>query len=433
VNIAVAITPPLGIHMNMINFIKENLLKFLRKKEEVTFKSAGVLTLGVEIELQLIDPQNLNLTSKADVILSEGSEIKKLKPEFYMSTVEINTDKCYDVHDVEKDLTESFNRLEEVGKRSNVAFATTGCHPFSRYSDCVITPSPRYNELIDRNQWLTRRMTVYGLHVHIGMKSGDDCIKFNNFFMSFTPHLLALSASSPFWQGDDTGLASCRPTTYEAMPTAGQPYRTQNWQEFENLYHTLKKCNAIQTLRDLWWDMRPSPNYGTLEIRVCDGPATLSEAVAITAYIHLLAHWFNDNANWIDQFPSPLRWLSRENKWRAMRHGLEADIILNAEGKTRPIKKEIEDWLVKTSPYASKLGYEKYVAMLKEILRNGNSSSRQRAVFSKTGSLQAVVQHNINEFSKRAPIWEEKVEAIKPEESFNMDILSVKELAQAKV
>lgn len=391
--------------MAIINFIKERIRRFTNKTEEITFTSSGILTLGVEIELQILDKGDFKLLPKADIILKEDGDFKNLKPEFYMSTVEINTDKCHNVHEVEKDLSTSLNRLDEIGSKTGVSFATTGCHPFACYSECIITPSERYNELIDRNQWLTRRMTVYGLHVHIGMKSGDDCIRFNNFFMNFTPHLLALSASSPFWRGEDTGLASCRPTTYEAMPTAGQPYKVQNWKEFEDLYHTLKKCNAIQSLKDLWWDMRPSPNYGTLEIRVCDGPASLNEALAITCYIHLLAHWFNDNANWIEQFPQPMRWISRENKWRAMRHGLEAEMVVNSDGDTKAIKDEIEEWILKTAPYAEKLGYTKYVSMLRDILNKGNSSSRQREVFAKTGSLQAVARHNAEEHAKRTPIW----------------------------
>lgn len=394
--------------IKFLNSIKETFSSLTKEKEEIIFQSAGVLTLGVEIELQLIDPQSMNLASKSDIILKAGSYIRKLKPELYTNIVEINTDKCQDVHEIEKDLTESFDAIDQVGNKSGVLFATTGCHPFARYADSITSSSTRYNELIDRNQWLSRRLTIFGLHVHIGMKNGDDCIRFNNFFMNFTPHLLALSASSPFWQGDDTGLASCRPTAYEAIPTAGQPYKVNNWKEFENIYHTLKKCGSIKILKDLWWDMRPSPGYGTLEIRVCDGPATLSEAVAITAYIHLLAHWFNDHASWIDQFPSPPGWLSRENKWRAIRHGLSADMVVNIDGQTKSVTEEIEEWLVKTSGYADSLGYGKYVDHIREILVKGNSTTRQRSVFANTGSLQEVVKHNAEEFSQRTPIWDRR-------------------------
>ncbi len=178
--------------------------------EEIVFKPNGVLTLGVEIELQLIDQDTLNLAPKANELLSAGASIKNLKQEFYLSTIEICTDKHNNVHQVKKDLKSSFDELIPIGNDLGLSFSTTGCHPFSRYSDCVITPSARYDELINRNQWLTRRMTVYGLHIHLGMKDGHECIRFNNFFLPFLSHFLAISSSSPFWQGEDTGLASVR-------------------------------------------------------------------------------------------------------------------------------------------------------------------------------------------------------------------------------
>ncbi len=392
--------------------------KFLRKigrlsrffgtvaQDDLRFQTAGELTLGAEIELQIIDPENQNLTSRATELLAAGSHIDKLKPEFYLSTVEINTGKCRDVHEVANDLTASYDAMDALASRVGVQFSTTGCHPFSRYADCVITPSERYDELIDRNQWLTRRMTVYGLHVHIGMVDGDACMRFNNFFLYFMPHLLALSASSPFWQGDDTGLASCRPTTYEALPTAGQPYPANSWSEFETLYQSLKKCDAIRSLKDLWWDMRPSPQFGTLEIRVCDGPATLQEAVSIVAFIHLLAHWFRDHGNWLDRFQPPSRWVARENKWRVMRYGLDAKLVASIDGAVKPVAEDIREWLEKLAPYTKKLGYSEYVTGIHAILERGNSSMRQKEVFQRTGSLEAVVRHNVAEFKARRPITE---------------------------
>lgn len=391
--------------MAFLTSIKKTLPWIKGGVEEIKFQSHGELTIGAEVELQIIDPHTLNLVSKAEILLKAGNAIKNLKREFYLSTLEINTNKCQDAIEIEQDLSGSLDALEQIGNQHDVIFSTTGCHPFSRYSDCVITPSPRYSELIDRNQWLSRRMTVYGLHVHLGMKTGDDCIRFNNFFLQFIPHLLALSASSPFWQGEDTGLASCRPTTYEALPTAGQPYQVSNWREFEQLYCTLKKCNAIRSMRDLWWDMRPSPAYGTLEIRVCDGLATLKETAAVTAYIHLLAHWFNDNGGWIEQMAPPSHWLARENKWRVMRYGLDAQLVIGLDGSTRSVRDDIELWLEKLSGYAETMKYGAYVATVRDILAKGNSSQRQRAIYEESGSLKKVVKHNIDEFTQRKPVW----------------------------
>lgn len=377
----------------------------VKPKDEITFISNGVLTLGVEIELQLIDPESKNLASRAEELLKATAQMKRVKPEFYLSTIEINTDKCNNVHEVGKDLHATLNSLNPIAENLGIQFSTTGAHPFARYSDCIISPTERYLELIDRNQWLTRRMTVYGLHVHIGMKSGDDCIRFNNFFMYFLPHLLALSSSSPFWQGVDTGLASCRPTTYEALPTAGQPYHVNSWRDFEHLYETLKKCGSIKTMRDLWWDMRPSPNYGTLEIRVCDGCATLYETLAIVAFIHSLAHWFSENGSWMSSVNYPQRWVSRENKWRAMRYGLDAELVMDTEGKTKLMRTDIDEWMAKLLPYAEKLGYQTYISHLLNISLNGTSSQRQRNIYQKTGSLEEVVKFNVEEFIRQEPLW----------------------------
>ncbi|OHC80515.1 MAG: carboxylate--amine ligase [Rhodospirillales bacterium RIFCSPLOWO2_12_FULL_67_15] len=376
------------------------------KKDEIEFQSNGVLTLGVEIELQLIEKATLNLAPRADELLKATQHLKKVKPEFYLSTVEVNTDKCITVLDIEQDLQSTLTELNPLAEKLGVALSTTGVHPFAKYSDCIISPTERYQELIDRNQWLTRRMTVYGLHVHLGMASGDDCIRYNNFFMYFTPHLLALSASSPFWQGADTGLSSCRPTTYEALPTAGQPYHVRNWKEFENLYESLKKCGSINTMKDLWWDLRPSPGYGTLEIRVCDGCATLYETLAITAFIHALANWFADRGSWLESVNYPPRWLSRENKWRVIRYGLDAELVMNTNGKTKRLRDDIEEWVEKLNPYAEKLGYQIYLSNLLALLEKGVSSERQRRVFQKTGSLEALVQFNIKEFSTQKPEWD---------------------------
>lgn len=383
-----------------------NVFSDFKSGQEVEFRSNGELTLGAEVELQIIDPNSLNLAPKAEELLKITANLsKKITKEFYLSTIEINSGKCQNAVEMEKDLAESFDLLTKIGTDLGLKFATTGCHPFSRYSDCIITPTARYNELIDRNQWLTRRMTVYGLHVHIGMKSGDDAIRFNNFFLNFIPHLIALSASSPFWQGEDTGLAACRPTTYESLPTAGHPYRSKNWGDFVDLYHTLKKCKAIHSIKDLWWDIRPSPHYGTIEIRACDGLATLDETLALIAFIHLLACWFNDHASWLNQVPTSPLWFTRENKWRAIRHGLNADLVINIDGQMRPISEDILLWLEKLAPYEKKLGYKKYINNLKEIISKGNSATRQRKIFENSKSMQDVVKFNLREFEERKPVW----------------------------
>ncbi|WP_269570344.1 carboxylate-amine ligase [Legionella tunisiensis] len=156
------------------------------EENEIYFRSDGVLTLGVEVELQLMDATHYNLCSRAEEVLEATTHLGKVKPEFYLSTIEINTDKCYSVQHVEEDLYKTFTDLQPVTKELNLLLSTTGSHPFSKYSDWIISPTARYQELIDRNQWLTRRMSVFGLHIHLGMSSGEDCIRFNNFLCIFT-------------------------------------------------------------------------------------------------------------------------------------------------------------------------------------------------------------------------------------------------------
>jgi carboxylate-amine ligase len=388
-----------------IDNLNTTLSTSVNEDEEIYFRSNGVLTLGVEIELQLIDAASHSLCSRAAEVLERTAHIEKIKPEFYLSTIEINTDKCNTVQNAEEDLMQTIRLLQFSTKNMGIEFATTGSHPFSKYCDWIISPTERYQELIDRNQWLTRRMSVYGLHVHLGMASGEECIRFNNFFMYFLPHLLALSSSSPFWQGIDTGLSSCRPTTYESLPTAGQPYHVRKWQDFEHLYKTLKLCGSIKSLKDLWWDLRPSPSFGTLEIRVCDGTATLAETVAIVAFIHTLAHWFADNGGWLESVACPPYWLSRENKWRAMRYGLDAELVMNTDGKTKLMREDINEWLEKLHPYIEKLQYQNYFSTLETIMASGTSSERQKKVLSQTGCYKEVVRHNVNEFLTQVPLY----------------------------
>lgn len=369
--------------------------------------SSRELSLGVELELQVLDAGSLLLTPHANDILDLYHD-KKLEHEFFQSTLEVITGICDNVREVESDLKASLDKVSSGVRQLNLKLGSTGTHPLSDYRDRLITPLPRYNALIDRNQWIIRRMAVYGMHIHVGMLSGDSCIRYNYFFMHFLPHILALSASSPFWQGKYTGLSSVRPTTYEALPTAAMPYLVKDWAAFQKLYRFLLKSKSIQSMKDLWWDLRPSPSYGTLELRFCDEPATLYEATAIVAFVHLLAHWFRDHEDAWTTSHAPLKqWIFRENKWRAIRYGLDAELVSSSTGKTKSLRKDIHDWVRTLEPYAQQLNYGDYLSRLKEITIKGNSSIRQHLVFQNTNDLEAVVRHNVAEFEKGAPIWQQ--------------------------
>lgn len=371
----------------------------------IPFRESSPLTLGAEIEIQLIHTGSLDLTARAPELLTACSNIDRAVGEFFQSTIELKTGICRSVHDAAATLKPDLREIARQAAALDIGLCTTGCHPFARYIDCHVSSGDRYRELIDRHQWLTRRMTVYGLHFHLGMTSGEDCIRYQNKFLSYLPHLLALSASSPFWQGQDTGLASCRPTTYDALPTAGQPYPINDWREFEELIHVLEKCKAINSLKDLWWDIRPSPGFGTLEIRCCDGPATIAEALALMAFVHMLGLQIGRQITKTETVRPPPRWMLRENKWRAIRHGLDARIIKDARGETRLIRDDVAELIEGMVRLADELDYNEHVETLRGILAHGNSSTRQRTALARRGNIKDVVRMNVREFCLGHPIW----------------------------
>ena len=364
------------------------------------------LTLGGEMEIQLLDHKTLRLTPQAPSIL-KMIEHEKLTKEMFRSTLELITGISQDVHEVHRDLSMTLQDVRSACHTKNILIAGTGTHPVADYNNRILSDSSRYAHLLDRNQWLIKRMAVYGLHVHIGMHDGDACIRFNNFFLHFIPHLIALSASSPYWKGKDTGLSASRPTTYEAHPTAGLPVVVEDWNEFNQLYSDFIRTSSVQSMKDIWWDLRPSPGYGTLEIRICDGPATLLELESIVAFIHLLAHWYQDHTEEFtrNNRTKPIEWILRENKWRGIRYGTEAVIVRQEDLESIKLSDSILYWLEKLNPYTKRLGYEQYVECLNDIVNKGNSSARQRKVMTRENDLFAVIRHNIDEFERGHPVW----------------------------
>lgn len=364
------------------------------------------LTLGVEVELQLINADSLHLVPKAPFILKKIKH-PRITKEMFRSTIELVTDVCKDVHEARKDLNELESLIRPIAKEMNIRFAGTGTHPTALYTERQISPVQRYQDLLDRNQWLIRRMAVYGLHVHVGMRDGDHCIRFMNFFSRMVPHLIALSASSPFWRGMDTGLAAVRPTTYEAHPTSGQPVHVTSWNAFENLYDEMILTKSIESMKDIWWDIRPSPGYGTMEIRICDGLATKYELDSIVAFIHALAGWYEDHMDEYERLygDRPVQWILRENKWRAIRFGLNAELISHADLKPHLLREDTEEWLLKIQPYFEKYKYDTFKEGIHNILNRGNSAQRQRSVMTKTGQIKEVVKSILNEYDAGTPDW----------------------------
>ena len=370
------------------------------------FQPSEGMTLGTEIELQILDAKSKDLTPASPKIFERlGGEQPHIKPELLQSMIEINTGICKTVKEIRRDLEEQFRRLEEIGGELGLEYATAGSHPFARYSERALYPAERYKSLIDRNRWTAQRLMIFGLHVHVGMYDAHHAMAMNNAMLHYLPHLLALSASSPFWQGKDTGLASSRVTIFEALPTGGHPCTFHSWNDFELFYDSMVASRSITSIKDIWWDIRPHPTYGTIEIRVCDGLPTMRETVALVALVQCLYYWFNQRHKDGEMFEPPAYWVLRENKWKASRYGVEADIILDTTGKTNLLRSEIE-WLVKRlKPVAAVLECSEELEDIRRMLHHGLGYERQRRVYEKEGTFLAVTEANIQEFKRREPLF----------------------------
>ncbi len=369
----------------------------------ITFNSSPKPTIGVELEIQIIDPETGGLVCGAPKILERYPGEKWIKPELLESTIEINTGICDTADEVRKDLAGRLVDLQKTCEDLGYVLAMAGTHPFSVWSEQSITPNERYQKLVDRVQWPARRLLIFGLHVHVGVESGEKAIAIFNSLSSFLPHLLALSASSPYWMGEDTGMASARVKVFETLPTAGLPYRLINWAEFTRFMKTLIGAGAISSIREVWWDLRPHPGFGTVELRVCDGLPTLTEVVSIAAFIQALVVWLGEQYDEGIYLPTPRHWIVRENKWRAARWSTDARIIVDENGGQRLLTEDIEELLTKLLPVARELRGEKEILGIRDIVRHGPSFTRQRRVFKQTGSMKSIVESLVTEMREDRP------------------------------
>lgn len=391
--------------------VMSNSQKPLAENADLIFSHSEPLTLGVEIEIQLLDRETLDLKPISPQILAQAErrpELRdKIKAEIFQSMLEINTGICRDAHEVSVDLESSIKWLETQARDLGLRLATAGTHPFANYRDRIIYPAERYQNLIDRNQWIARRLMIFGLHVHVGMRDGEHAIQMNNALLHYVPLLLALSASSPFWRGEDTELASSRITFFEALPTGGHPCQVASWREFSELYAKLLRSQSIRSPKDIWWDLRPSPSFGTLEIRVCDGLPTLEEIVALTALIHSLCFFIDGQISKGRRFAPPPDWILRENKWRASRWGLEASLIVDGDGNCAPLKDHLNAVLSEVSSFGETRKYKDEFALIEELARRGGGYLRQREWIAKNGrDLNGLTDFIAREFEARRPLWD---------------------------
>lgn len=372
------------------------------------------LTLGVEEEYQIINPQTGNLHAFIQEFLIQDQQRPdklNLKPEFMQSQVEVGSNVCENVQDVRREIKRLRSAVFEMADKNNVAIMAASTHPFAKWEDQPITEGVRYKELIDDMQGVARRLLICGMHVHVGF--GEDrnaknlMIEVMNQARYFIPHLLALSTSSPFWYGRNTGLKSYRSVVFENMPRTGIPHSFSSWDEFKTYESIMGKIGAFgksDTRAKIWWDIRPHPVFDTLEFRICDICTKAEEAVCLAALFQAIC------AKLVKLRRQNMAWRQyrhmyiSENKWRALRYGVQGELIDFGLEESVPFAHLMEEMLVFVDDVVDELGSREEVAYVHTILREGSSADRQVAVYKAHGgdenkepALKAVVDHLIQE------------------------------------
>ncbi|HEX6196486.1 MAG TPA: glutamate--cysteine ligase [Jiangellaceae bacterium] len=371
----------------------------------VPFAPSQRRSVGLEWELQIVDRTTRELVSAADELLGElrqpdGQPHPKAKPELLQSQLELITDICDTVPEAVADLAGTVAEIRSVAEPRGMGVMCAGTHPFSHWNNQKITPDPRYEQLVDQLQWIARRFQIFGVHVHVGLSVRDHVIPVLNAVSRYLPHFLALTASSPYWVGHDTGLASARVKVFEGLPRAGLPYQFDDWRAFEDLMGTLLAAGAITTVREVWWDVRPHPDFGTIELRICDGLPTLEEIAATAALFQCLVEQFDQMCARGERPQAPATWMLRENKWLATRYGLDAEFIEDESGRTVPVKTALRDLVGEITPIAHTLGCADELRAVDHILSVGASYQRQRAVAAASGGdLTKVVDSLLEEMA----------------------------------
>ena len=364
----------------------------------IDFDGSPRPTLGVEWEFALVDAESQDLSNEAAAVIADIGDNPHVHKELLRNTIEIVTGICDTVASAMDDLRSTLTSTREVVRDRGMDLFCAGTHPFAQWSAQELTEGPRYAELISRTQWWGRQMLIWGVHVHVGVSSAHKVMPIISSLLNHYPHLLALSASSPYWAGEDTGYASNRAMMFQQLPTAGLPFQFQTWREFERFVHDQKTTGIIDQVNEIRWDIRPSPHLGTVEVRIFDGVSNIGELSALVALTHCLIVDLDRRLEAGEQLPVMPPWHVQENKWRAARYGLDAIIILDADSNERPVTEDLDDLLNRLEPVAKSLDCAGELAAVAQIPRRGASYQRQRRVAdAHGGDLRAVVDSLVRE------------------------------------
>ena len=363
---------------------------------EHKFGRSDPFTLGVEEEYMLLDPETFDLVQHIDTVLSAVHEeefVARIAPELMQSVLEISTPVCHTAGDVDAELRKLRSYVAALARKQGLRVGSAGTHPFSLFERQRITARDRYRSIVDQLQYVARRELIFGMHVHVAIDDPEKTIHVMNGVLTHLAELLALSANSPFWRGEITGLASSRQMVFSAFPRSGMPPRFRDYSDYAEVVGQLEKTGCIADYTHIWWDVRPHPKWGTLEVRICDALTRVEHAVALAAYIQALVKFYSDRFDAGEEIPSFHRMLTNENKWLAGRYGLEAPLMDLAAGRRNrlPAAQLVKRTLRMLEPHARELGSDRELEGIRDIVSRGNGAARQLRVYNANRDLVEVV------------------------------------------
>jgi glutamate---cysteine ligase / carboxylate-amine ligase len=370
----------------------------------------ALFSIGIEEEFQIVDPATGDLRAHIQEMLTQAGRHTlgdQIKPEMMQSMVETTSKVCANISEAREEVLKLRRTISDLANRSGLAIVSAGTHPFSHWQSQLITTNERYKILEEDLQDVVRSILIFGLHVHVGLPDNDMRIEIMNEARYFLPHLLALSTSSPFWLGRFTGLKSYRTVVWQQFPRTGIPSTFQSWSEYERLVNTLVATNCMDNAKKIWWDLRPHPFYPTIEFRVCDMPVTADETVCLAALFQAIVVKLYRLRRQNLGFRLYDRALIQENKWRAMRYGIDGKLIdlgKNIEVPARDLAVELLEFV---DDVVDDLGSREATSHVHKILEGGTGADRQLTIYRQTGDVRRVVEFLIHETMRGVPYAEE--------------------------
>lgn len=365
----------------------------------------GKYTLGIEEEFQIVDPATRELRSHVSEILAEGRMLlgEQIKPEMIQSTVEVGTGVCRNIQEARVEIIRLRSIVSHLARKQGLAIVAASTHPFSHWLDQKIYEDKRYELLVEEVQVIARSLLIFGLHVHVGVEDRERAIHIMNAARYFLPHVLALSTSSPFWLGINTGFKSYRSEIFKKFPRTDIPDHFDSYASFERYVDLLIRTNCIDNGKKIWWDVRPHPFFPTLEFRVCDIPTRVDDTIAIAALFQAIVAKLDKLIEQNLGFRLYRRMLIQENKWRAVRYGLDGKLIDFGKQKEVPVRDLIRELLQFVDDVVDELGSRREIEHIHRILERGTSAEEQLRVYRETGDLRAVVDRLIELTMENVP------------------------------